>query len=842
MKKIFIIIFICLLLSSFPLVIAENDNNNYSEALAGLVNPDMLFISMTKIRNSDGETFDATSGNIQVAIDSTSSPGTVWVPSGTYNPPDTILIKEGITLDLCGATIKPLSAYGSIVRLEKDANFWNGFIDCKSIVMSDTDAAVYLSGFSGVVNGDTIQTIKNIRMDGKVGVGSNQHYYGCGVFLNAPSGICYRALFSRIHISGFRYGIRMFAHGGDIQENIFKYIGEYANYYQLYLEASGSSEISDNLFDMFEAQPGFANTGWGTGVTECNIVMKGDCHNNLFRSMFFWDYSVDMKDMGKMSLNLDASTSNNFVAWTGGNEGDGTPGNSDYIDAGTNNVLWKLPIYMPPSQWDTLHFLDDMQDAYHTTASGSGTWLGLESPYYLFTETDQIVNSKGNTFSDIQLALNDLEGQPGTVWVPKDTYAIFSPITVPEYAFLDLMGSTIKPTSAMNVITLSKGSMILNGIIDCTEVVLSDDQAAIRVTNLVSDYHLGAIIDNMVLLSSNTKGTGIYCLEQGQLYTSVCWVWSTRVYIDQFKYGVRLQDNYLNSGWDTYVNADVFRYIRINECVYNIYLKGSSGSEVSGHLFSYIICNPLPAGGTLICIYDTGGACLYFDKVWIPEFASKMRAYNRLSLEDHSSYGSFFELCGGTQYPGDYTSNHMGNWATRVKGITEGTPIPSEIPVLNETMIDDYYFQVQGGNPGPNKPNVPSGPCLGKPGILFTYETSTIDPNGGLVYYMWDWDDGTPLTWTGPFNSGQTATASHIWSAKGIYNIKVKAKDITGANSVWSDPLPIIMPFSFNKPILRVLELFFQRFIIPCVFNPMTTIRILRIPYLFLFVLSNYLS
>jgi polygalacturonase len=102
-----------------------------------VVNPGMLFTSMTKIRNSDGETFDATAGNIQVAIDSTSPPGTVWVPSGTYHPSGTIVINEGITLDLCGAIIKPLSAYGNIVWLEKDAHFWNGFLDCTSIVMSD---------------------------------------------------------------------------------------------------------------------------------------------------------------------------------------------------------------------------------------------------------------------------------------------------------------------------------------------------------------------------------------------------------------------------------------------------------------------------------------------------------------------------------------------------------------------------------------------------------------------------------------------------------------------------------------------------------------------------------
>jgi hypothetical protein len=112
----------------------------------------------------------------------------------------------------------------------------------------------------------------------------------------------------------------------------------------------------------------------------------------------------------------------------------------------------------------------------------------------------------------------------------------------------------------------------------------------------------------------------------------------------------------------------------------------------------------------------------------------------------------------------------------------------------------------------PNKPSRPSGSTSGKPGISYTYQTSTTDPDGDQVSYMWDWADGTPLTWTGAYSSGQTATASHIWSAKGSYSIKVKAKDITGAESVWSDPLPITMPYTFNRPMLQFLELLFERF------------------------------
>jgi hypothetical protein len=40
---------------------------------------------------------------------------------------------------------------------------------------------------------------------------------------------------------------------------------------------------------------------------------------------------------------------------------------------------------------------------------------------------------------------------------------------------------------------------------------------------------------------------------------------------------------------------------------------------------------------------------------------------------------------------------------------------------------------------------------------------------------------------------------SHIWNTQGSYSIKVKAKDASGAESVWSDPLPVSMPRVHNN-------------------------------------------
>lgn len=118
-------------------------------------------------------------------------------------------------------------------------------------------------------------------------------------------------------------------------------------------------------------------------------------------------------------------------------------------------------------------------------------------------------------------------------------------------------------------------------------------------------------------------------------------------------------------------------------------------------------------------------------------------------------------------------------------------------------------------NSPPEKPSRPNGPTSGRPGVSYTYSSSTVDSNGEPIFYKFDWDDGTESGWLGPYNSGQTITVSHIWDSKGNYAIKVKAKDIYGGESFWSDPLTISMPrnkasYQFqilldNHPYLKII-------------------------------------
>jgi uncharacterized repeat protein (TIGR01451 family)/fimbrial isopeptide formation D2 family protein len=128
---------------------------------------------------------------------------------------------------------------------------------------------------------------------------------------------------------------------------------------------------------------------------------------------------------------------------------------------------------------------------------------------------------------------------------------------------------------------------------------------------------------------------------------------------------------------------------------------------------------------------------------------------------------------------------------------------------------EDYAVVIiaQDENNPPNKPSKPSGISTGSVGKTYTYISNAIDPDGDKVMYLFDWDDGTNSSWLGPFNSGEIVDADHKWTTKGSFSVKVKAKDVHNAETVWSDPLSITMPKiqSYNliiQQLFKILERF----------------------------------
>jgi hypothetical protein len=124
--------------------------------------------------------------------------------------------------------------------------------------------------------------------------------------------------------------------------------------------------------------------------------------------------------------------------------------------------------------------------------------------------------------------------------------------------------------------------------------------------------------------------------------------------------------------------------------------------------------------------------------------------------------------------------------------ITGEEPLDMVITAFNK-MTYMAQIAVITNNP-PNIPERPTGSTSGTPGVQYTYTTTTTDPDENQVFYNWSWGDGNFSEWLGPFDSGETATATYAWAEKGTYEIKVKAKDTYGDESDWSDPLSVTMP------------------------------------------------
>jgi hypothetical protein len=141
---------------------------------------------------------------------------------------------------------------------------------------------------------------------------------------------------------------------------------------------------------------------------------------------------------------------------------------------------------------------------------------------------------------------------------------------------------------------------------------------------------------------------------------------------------------------------------------------------------------------------------------------------------------------------------------------------PYPTPLLNSVFkiesYPSYYSGLAKVREQPRNPEKPSGPTNGAMGVQYNFTTRTTDPQEGDVYYLFDWGDNTNSGWIGPYRSGEMVNASHSWNRRGSFSIKVKAMDMYGHHSGWSDPLPVVMPCSYSRIIQPFLQRLFERF------------------------------
>jgi hypothetical protein len=124
----------------------------------------------------------------------------------------------------------------------------------------------------------------------------------------------------------------------------------------------------------------------------------------------------------------------------------------------------------------------------------------------------------------------------------------------------------------------------------------------------------------------------------------------------------------------------------------------------------------------------------------------------------------------------------------------------------------DPTLTIASTSTAPLKPGTPTGPMNGQVGTSYTYSASTTDPNSDQIYYRFEWGDGTYSSWVGPYNSGQTGTASKTWSSEGTFEVRVAAKDTNGKTSYWSNPLSVVMPRSVENQQFPFLQFILEYF------------------------------
>ena len=169
--------------------------------------------------------------------------------------------------------------------------------------------------------------------------------------------------------------------------------------------------------------------------------------------------------------------------------------------------------------------------------------------------------------------------------------------------------------------------------------------------------------------------------------------------------------------------------------------------------------------------------------------------------EDGQAYvwGTYNNWDDGYPSGGNYWSDYEGK--DKYSGTNQNDPgrdgigdEPYIIPGWYEWDYDFYPIMEPYGwiNYKPENITI-EGPVSGKIGQLYIYNASADDPDGLPLYYLFEWGDNTNSGWLGPYYYGRDASESHSWK-KGIYEIKVKAKDTRGLESNWSKPLIVTIP------------------------------------------------
>jgi hypothetical protein len=163
-------------------------------------------------------------------------------------------------------------------------------------------------------------------------------------------------------------------------------------------------------------------------------------------------------------------------------------------------------------------------------------------------------------------------------------------------------------------------------------------------------------------------------------------------------------------------------------------------------------------------------------------------------------------------YLNDASGTDEANGSKQASLITPLTYTTNIIWYVNATdgtvwTRETFFFTTESApNTPPNMPYI-DGPTSGKAGDEQEFIFSATDPHGDDISYFIDWGDDSEEMCIGPFSSGEEVKVNHIWSDKGEYLLKARAKDINELLSPWAI-LEVSMPKAkaTTSPLLTFLE------------------------------------
>ncbi len=185
---------------------------------------------------------------------------------------------------------------------------------------------------------------------------------------------------------------------------------------------------------------------------------------------------------------------------------------------------------------------------------------------------------------------------------------------------------------------------------------------------------------------------------------------------------------------------------------------------------------------------------------------------NADDLDSMTNLGDDTDLWDSTTYDIDDVSSPCN--LTWYDGTPSGCSI-RDFSAIGPTMTMNISIHSKVENHAPVDLSI-TGPISGKAGTPYEYSYVANDPDNHYILYYIDWGDGISTDWMCPEKSGKTNNIVHSWSEQGNYSVKIKAKDVFGAESDWAT-LTVTMPHSYNI-MQQFLELLFQRF--PNTFPP----------------------